>query len=110
MTVLDLHPLTLGPFRGFEGIDTLGRWLHFTLGMRGEIAATEDPLGGWIRIELAKVTCGLLGDIAAALAGVDHRMASATVEAAARFFHKNTVGTWFNRGTFHRYSLPLSCY
>ena len=75
--------------------------------MGGEIASSEDPLRGRISINLAILPVVILHDVGAPFTGLDNGTTGATIEATARLFHEDTVGTRFNRDTFHRCSIPF---
>src|SRR5215831_54279 len=104
-----LEALSLRALRGFQRIKALGRGLHITLYMSGEIAASKNPFGGWISVELAICALRVLHDISAPFAVLNNGMTGSAVETAAGFFHKETVHTRFDRDTFHRFSLSFSC-
>ena len=72
--------------------------------MRGKIAPSKDPFGCWISVELAIFALRVLHNIPTAYAVPDYGMTGSAVEAAARFFHKETVRTRFDRHTFHRFA------
>ena len=76
--------------------------------MGGEIAPSEDPFGCWISVELAIFALRILHDIPTPFTALDDGMTGASVEAAARLFHKEAVRTRFDRHTFHRFALPFS--
>ena len=99
------NTLFLRTLRGFEGVEALGGGLHFTFHMGGEIAPSKDPFGRWIGVELAIFALPMLHDIPTPFAGIDNGMTGSPVEAAACLFHKDTIRTWFNRDTFHRFSI-----
>jgi hypothetical protein len=75
--------------------------------MGGEITPSKDPFRRWIGVELAIFTLLILHHIPTPFAGIDNRMTGSTVEAAASFFHKQTICTRFDRDTFHRFSIPF---
>ena len=99
--------MSLRTLRGFERVKALGGGLHVTLHMGGEIAPAKDPFGRWIGVELAILALPILHDIPTPFAGIDNGMTGSPVEAAACLFHKDTIRTWFNRDTFHRFSTPF---
>ena len=101
---LSLDTLSLRTLRGFQRIEALGRGLHITLHMGGEIAPSEDPFDCWIGVELAICTLRVLHDIPTPYAVLDNGMTGSSIEAAARRFHKETVRTRFDRHTFHRFA------
>src|SRR5215471_2406649 len=99
-----LDTLALRTLRGFQRVETLGRWLHFALGMGGEIASPKDPFRRWISIDLAILAIVMLHDVPTPFAGLDNRTTGSPIEATARLFHKSAVRTRFNRDTFHRFA------
>jgi len=99
-----LDPLTLATLRGFQRVETLGRYLDFTLGMGSKIAPPQDPFRPWISVDLAILAIVVLHDVPTPFAGLDNRTTGSSVEATARLFHKSAVRTRFNRDTFHRFA------
>jgi hypothetical protein len=75
--------------------------------MGGKIAPSEDPFGGWIRVELAIVALRVLHDIPTPLAVLYNGMTGSSIEAATRLFHKQTICTRFDCNTFHRFALSF---
>ena len=75
--------------------------------MGGEIAPSKDPFGCWISVELAIFALRVLHNIPTPFAALDNGMTGSAVKAAARLFHKETVRTWFDRHTFHRFALSF---
>ena len=59
-----LDALSLRTLRGFQGVETLGRWLDVALGMGGEIAPPKDPFRRWISVDLAILAIVVLHDVA----------------------------------------------
>ena len=102
-----LDTLSLRTLRGFERVKTLGRGLHITLHMGGEITPSKEPFGRWISVELAIFALLIFHDIPTPFAGIDNGMTGTPIEAAACLFHKDAVRTRFNRETFHRFSIPF---
>jgi hypothetical protein len=103
-----LDTLSLRTLRGFQRIEALRRGLYITLHMRGKIAPSKDPFGGWISVELAIFALRVLHNIPTPFALLNNGMTGPSVEAAARLFHKETIHTRFDRHTFHRFALPFS--
>ena len=60
---LALDTLALRTLRGFQWVETLGRWLDFALGMGGEIAPPKDPFRRWISVDLAILAIVMLHDV-----------------------------------------------
>ena len=99
---LALDTLALRTLRGFQRVNTLGRWLNFALGMRGEIAPSQDPFRRWISVDLAILAIVVFHDVPAPFACFDNGTTGSSIEATARLFHKHALHTRFNRDTFHR--------
>ena len=100
---LALDTLALRTLRGFQRVDTLGRWLDFALDMRGEIAPSKDPFRRRISVDLAILATVVLHDVPTPFAALNDGTTGSSIEATARLFHKDAVQTRFDRDTFHRF-------
>ena len=85
----------------------MGGGLHVTFYMGGEIAPSKDPFGRWVGVELAIAALLIHHHISTPFTGLDNRMTGAAVKAAASFFHEEAICTWFDRNTFHYFSIPF---
>src|SRR5262249_57081869 len=101
---LSLDTLPLRTLRGFQWVETLGRWLDFALHMGRKIAPPKDPFRRWISVDLAILAVVVLHDVPTPFARFDNGTAGSPIEATTRLFHKEAVHTRFNRDTFHRFA------